>query len=522
MIPGGNDSFGTGISAGGAQVMGQSAGLNDLVKLGMARQRQRQVRPWNAPLQNIDTSKIKGVDAQNIANFVNKGKDEYISGNMATDPTERYMHQMASDNYMAQASELSRQSQDNNEKLKNFRTLAQGENVDPTLVDGINKKLRRFELAQSGTKESDDAEADMGDFRKYQKVDMSKLDMDARSLYEKQKIDSPSNMLGFQDVHSDERMHVNTTAMYHHYADYGRYNTAADNQFKQMGQEAMADTNNKTLIANLATRYPIDPTNPAQVGYAIKANDQYNTAKGYHIEGDHIIKPTRPTIFNIGGQQTEQDSQGLNGIITPGGVGNINASQKAIADNGGELPTVKTQYRMNYDRIFGNGGKKITVAGGPVFTVADGKTIDAHPGTEFKMVGTSYKYKFNPGTVINGHKMDGGYANAKTEQYIEDHPTSAMAKNFTKVNITHGYMTSPGEDGNGPQEKEVFYPSANLPRNALFGKTSGKSIEANSNANNNTYLKNLTIKNNQANPTNEANIKESFNGKTLPGYKKSK
>lgn len=177
---------------------------------------------------------------------------------------------------------------------------------------------------------------------------------------------------------------------------------------------------------------------------------------------------------------------------------------------------------MNYDRIFGNGGKKITVAGGPVFTVADGKTIDAHPGTEFKMVGTSYKYKFNPGTVINGHKMDGGYANAKTEQYIEDHPSSAMAKNFTKVNITHGYMTSPGEDGNGPQEKEVFYPSANLPRNALFGKTSGKSIEANSNANNNTYLKNLTIKNNQANPTNEANIKESFNGKTLPGYKKSK
>ncbi|QMV49790.1 MAG: hypothetical protein [Cryophage ML09] len=351
MIPGGNDSFGTGISAGGAQVMGQSAGLNDLVKLGMARQRQRQVRPWNAPLQNIDTSKIKGVDAENIANFVNKGRDEYIAGNSSNDPTERYRHQMLSDNYMAQASELSRQSQDNNEKLKNFRTLAQGENVDPTLVDGINKKLRRFELAQSGTKESDDAEADMGDFRKYQKVDMSKLDMDARSLYEKQKIDTPSNMLGFQDVHSEERMHVNTTAMYHHYADYGRYNTAADNQFKQMGQEAMADSNNKTLIANLATRYPIDPTNPAQVGYAIKANDQYNTAKGYHVEGDHIIKPPHPISITIGGQDNGTVNQGPSNITVPmSGTNPDGTPQNANAT-------------LNYDKTYGNHNWKGGVAG---------------------------------------------------------------------------------------------------------------------------------------------------------------
>ena len=521
MIPGGNDSFGTGISAGGAQVMGQSAGLNNLVKVAMQRPRNPQ-KPWNAPLQNIDTSKIKGSDAENIANFVNKGRDEYIAGNSSNDPTERYRHQMASDNYMAQASELSRQSQDNNDKLKNFRTLAQNENVDPTLVDGINKKLRRFELAQSGTKESDDAEADMGDFRKYQKVDMSKLDMDARSLYEKQKIDSPSNMLGFQDVHSDERMHVNTTAMYHHYADYGRYNTAADNQFKQMGQEAMADPNNKTLIANLATRYPIDPTNAAQVGYAIKANDQYNTAKGYHIEGDHIIKPTRPTIFNIGGQQAPTESQALNGIITPGGVGNINASQKAIADNGGELPTVKTQYRMNYDRIFGNGGKKATLAGGSVFSVSDGKTLEVPPATEMDMVGTSNQYKFKDGVVFNGHKMDGGYANASTVKKIEDDPNGATAKNFTKVNITHGYMTFPSEDGNPPVRKQVFYPTENLPDNQMFGKTSGKSSEAKSNSVIQQSIQNLRIKSNQANPTHEANIEQSFKGKTLPGYKKSK
>jgi len=522
MIPGGNDSFGTGISAGGAQVMGQSAGLNDLVKLGMARQRQRQVRPWNAPLQNIDTSKIKGVDAENIANFVNKGRDEYIAGNSSNDPTERYRHQTLSDNYMAQASELSRQSQDNNEKLKNFRTLAQGENVDPTLVDGINKKLRRFELAQSGTKESDDAEADMGDFRKYQKVDMSKLDMDARSLYEKQKIDTPSNMLGFQDVHSDERMHVNTTAMYHHYADYGRYNTAADNQFKQMGQEAMADPNNKTLIANLATRYPIDPTNPAQVGYAIKANDQYNTAKGYHIEGDHIIKPTRPTIFNIGGQQAPPEAQSLNGIQTPGGVGNINATKQQIADNGGELPTVKTKYKMDYNNYFGSGGKKATVAGGSVFSVADGKTLDVPPATEISMVGTSNQYKFKDGVVFNGHKMDGGYANASTAKKIEEDPNSATAKNFTKVNIIHGYITLPGEDGNPPVKKEVFMPTENAPDQTIFGKTSGKSTEAKSNAYNQKEIQGQRIKSNQANPTHEANIEQSFKGKTLPGYKKSK
>jgi len=402
MIPGGNDSFGTGISAGGAQVMGQSAGLNDLVKLGMARQRQRQVKPWNAPLQNIDTSKIKGVDAQNIANFVNKGKDEYISGNMATDPTERYMHQMASDNYMAQASELSRQSQDNNEKLKNFRTLAQGENVDPTLVDGINKKLRRFELAQSGTKESDDAEADMGDFRKYQKVDMSKLDMDARSLYEKQKIDSPSNMLGFQDVHSDERMHVNTTAMYHHYADYGRYNTAADNQFKQMGQEAMADPNNKTLIANLATRYPIDPTNPAQVGYAIKANDQYNTAKGYHIEGDHIIKPPHPMSITIGGQDNGTVNQGPSNVTVP-----------VSGTNGNGTPQ-NSNATINYDKTYGNHNWKGGV-GGHIYDADNNQWVDKRSISDVNLIGSFHHDFYKDGLQLPRMVTD-SKGNATSEQ----------------------------------------------------------------------------------------------------------
>ena len=523
MIPGGNDSFGTGISAGGAQVMGQSAGLNDLVKLGMARQKQRQQRLPNVPTQNIDTSQLKMADLPEIMQGVQTYRDKSMQANLENNPQSRYELDTQANNALAQVQQKIDQSKNSQAKLQSFRSNIANPNFDHTQDDDYNKGLSAYEISKSGSAEEKEAEANLP-LTHYTKVDVPGIEKALNNeVYKSAQMDINQNAPGaVKDMQYNEKRVASGQSMMATLNNFSMSNKATNNMFDSQGKDILSNPGNDQYLQNLKSKYNIDLEDPSQVGQANYIDHKVEGLKQFNINKRSQLYPGKGLSINLGEQkQPDGESQALNGIETPGGVGDINASKKEIEANGGTLPNTPTTYRMNYNRYLSSGGKSTTIAGGPVFTVSDGKTILAHPGTKFHMVGTSDQYKFKEGQTINGYKMDGGYANSKTAKYIDAHPNSEIANKFTNVNITHGYMEFPSEDG-GVTTREVFAPTENVDTKSL-GKSTGKGEEAKVNADNKNFVNGIRVESNKANPNNQADIQRSYKGKMpLPGYKKSK
>lgn len=472
MIPGGNDSFGTGISAGGAQVMGQSAGLNDLVKLGMARQRQRaQPKPWNVPLENVDTGKIKEVDAAQIMNLQQQGRDAWLKGNYSTNIEDRYKYQLQSDNFMALASTQARSSQNEQDILKTANERLSDPNIDPSRVPFLRAAIDNFRQQKSGTAES--AEALKGlDFTRDQKWNQNELDKTVNGMAQTQTSQGSWNPLPGLSHERQQTTYTSRSADRQSLVGEIQRQVEGSNTAKSLytkrGQDIIDNAGNAQYVQNLANQYGIDPKSAIQVAYAQHADQAYNNMGKYSVTSNKLDKDPSHLSITVGNQNA------------PAALPYNNAPEyiKAKQPSGGKGLVAPISYQANTSGIpdFTNiPNTKAYLPGKNAWATVNGINEARTVGG----IGTMSFYK--PNAEANGieagtgkavkRQMNEGAVSQQTLDYIKEHPNSSVAQSVVEKKVYHVQ----GKDNNG-KPIEAMVPLESVGQAGF--KTTGKGLGA--------------------------------------------
>lgn len=528
MIPGGNDSYGAGLSAGGAQVIGQSQGLNDLVKLGMARQKQKQQRLWNAPLQNIDTSKIKASDVAPIMDAYKDYRDKAMQANLEPDMQAKYQLMTDSNNSYIKAMDLSRVSQDSQNKLQELRGIAKDPNFDPTGIDDYNKYLGQYEKATSGSQEENDAESHLS-FQRYQKIDPAKMDQAINAEVQKSAyMDMNQNAPGaVKDMHYQEKKVASFQTMLGTLGNFSDANTATKNMFAKQGADILSNPGNTQYLQNLKGMGNIDPSNPEQVGRANYVYHKIEGLKGATVTKDSHTYPGKGLNISMGGQPDAVNSGAINNVSSPVGFG--------IEDSEQSLTNHPYETALDYKNNWG-GNKQGSAPGGWAFNLSTGKRELMPAMSNLKIIGNADVAHYKPGTplaLLDGKgkatgSTDAGQAplSRNMRQMLKDQPNGELAKHTYTADETHVIATVPDPTNPGhTKEVHLLYPTHQMNEVKDFAPGKKNSPEAAANANSREAVRSARKDNNDANPANDAKVERRSGGailKTLPGYNKSK
>ena len=507
MIPGGNDSFGTGLSAGGAQVMGQSAGLNDLVKLGMARQKQHaQPKPWNVPLENVDTGKIKEVDAPEIINLQQQGRDAWIKGNYSTSIEDRYKYQLLSDSFMAQAQSKSRSSQNEQINVQQAMDRLGDPNIDPERRPMLRQAIDEYRKLPAGTPESEAAFSKI-DFSRNQKWNQNDLDKTVNSMAQTQTSQGHWNTLPGLPHERQQTTYTSRTA--DRGATIGEIqrqvegNETAKSLYTKRGQDIIDNSGNAQYVQNLANQYHIDPKNPIQVAYAQHADQAYNNMGKYSVTSNKLDKDPSHLSITVGNQGQ------------PAALPYNNAPEyiKAKQPDGGKGLVAPISYEANTSGIPDFSNIPNTKAYLPnkngwatVNGINEARTVGG--------IGTMSFYK--PNAEANGieagtgkavkRQMNEGAVSQQTLDYIKEHPNSAVAQSVVEKKVYHVQ----GKDNKG-KPIEAMVPLESLGQAGF--KTTGKGLGA-------AVGKQVaqTLRDNFNTPTKNSHVVISNGKKTIPGF----
>ena len=468
MIPGGNDSFGTGISAGGAQVMGQSAGLNDLVKLGMARQKQRQQRLPNVPTQNIDTSQLKMPDVPEIIQGVQTYRDKSMQANLENNPQARYELLTQANNALAQVQQKIDISKNSQAKLQSFRSNIANPNFDHTQDDDYNKGLSDYETSKSGSAEEKAAELRLP-LTHYTKVDVPGIEKALNNeVYKSAQMDINQNAPGaVKDMHYNEKRVASGQSMMATLNNFSMSNKATDNMFISQGKDLLSNPGNDQHLQNLKSKYNIDLEDPSQVGQANYIDHKVEGLKQFNINKRSQLYPGKGLSINLG-EQEQPDALPLN-----------NAPEYIKAHQTGENGAAGIVQTLKYDKN-ASGLSETNLPNGNYYNPkTNGMEIHNSLTNVHGVGGATSIWQFKPGVQftkdVNGNSVNrDANEGAVSDHMIKQSETDPGLRNNI---IQNQYYHIQGYDPNTKKNVELFAPRKVMPQ-AAFG-VSGKSVKAN-------------------------------------------